>query len=234
MHVLVAIALVTSSWAGVGIPKSVSLYRDALRSLENRNETLERAYLAGLRAEKDLLSVSGTRTVIEQLDDKAWNQAKELMRGFSLNREEVLFVRPQPDFFIDLAKNRGTEVDQGFFALEKTTSPDGVWAAYLQQQTDASACRRYNGTAVKLYEKWRRFARTFPQAYAEQVRAHLKDIEDGFTTAHLCACEDRPAVLSEFKAFLKIAISGAREQARDLLKALEAGKALARYRCQSG
>jgi hypothetical protein len=72
-----------------------------------------------------------------------------------LAREEVVFVEPDADYFVTLARAHGDAADRAFFSALKVTYPDSVWPVYVEQQTDAGGCTRFgSGALVEAYRSW--------------------------------------------------------------------------------
>ena len=156
------------------------------------------------------------------------------MKGFVVNREEILFIKPDLKFFAQLSKTRGTKTDTAFFALTREIRPDNVWAAYYEQQTDVTGCTIYgSGALTSLYGKALRFKKTYPQAYVEDIDEEINEILRQFTD-NLCACGGRDTVLKEFRLFIRTFpkdknTPGIKKNLTKLQKRKDAG-----FNCQSG
>ena len=57
------------------------------------------------------------RTVLESLSDEEFGRLRRELPGAIINREEVLFVEPDPDYFKRLAAARGDEADRTFWSI---------------------------------------------------------------------------------------------------------------------
>jgi hypothetical protein len=148
-------------------------------------------------------AVSAKLEVIEDLSDADYLLLEKKMKGFVVNREEILYIEPDLKFFAQLAKTRGTKSDVAFFALMRQIKPDNVWAAYIEQQTDVTGCTRFgSGLMTRLYGKALQFKRTYPKAYRAEIDEEISDLASKFND-NLCACGDRASVLREFRLFIK-------------------------------
>jgi hypothetical protein len=196
------------------------------------------------QAQKSRMSVEGVlrkgKAVAERLDemeslgDAEYALFEKKMKGFVVNREEVVFIKPDLKFFAQLSKTRGTQADAAFFALMREIRPDNVWAAYIEQQTDYSGCTLYgNGVLTRLYGKALRFKRAYPKAYASEIDEEINEILQEFTDKP-CACGERDAVFKEFRLFIRTFPKDKntleiRKNLTTLQKSKDAG-----FNCQSG
>lgn len=140
---------------------------------------------------------------LEALSDAEYALLEKKMKGFVVNREEILVIVPDLAFFVQLSKKRGTRADAAFFALMREIRPDNVFAAYIEMQTDATGCTIYgNGALTRLYGKALRFKKTYPRAYVEEIDKEINEILSEFT-GDPCACGERVAVLREFRLFIR-------------------------------
>lgn len=152
-----------------------------------------------------------------------------------MNREEVVFVEPDVDFFKKLAKKYGKAADIAFFDLLKKYKPQSVWPVYMLQQTDVGGCTKYGtGTLTTLYGKVSKFKKKFKTAYQDDVREMMEELENQFTDWS-CACGDANSVMKELKLFLsrfpKSPISPA---VKKRLSSLKAGKSSFEFHCIGG
>lgn len=139
----------------------------------------------------------------EELSEARYGRLKKLMKGYVINREEIVFIEPKARFFIELARSKGTEADVEFFRLKSAVDPDDVWPAYMEQQTDCCGCTIYGkGILTRLYRMATKFKRRYPSRYVNHVREISQDILATFTDK-TCACGDRESVIREFKLFIK-------------------------------
>ena len=70
--------------------------------------------------------------VLESLSDEEFTRVNAI-EGMVVNREEVVFVRPDVEYFRGLARARGDAADRAFFAALKATYPDSVWENYVNR-----------------------------------------------------------------------------------------------------
>jgi hypothetical protein len=171
---------------------------------------------------------------LEDLSEAEYALLEKKMKGFVVNREETVYVKPDLKFFAQLAKTRGTSADAAFFGLMREIRPDNVWAAYLEQQTDYSGCTIYgNGNLTTLYGKALRFKRAYPQAYVSYIDEEIDGISSKFT-GDVCACGNIGSVEKEFRLFIKTFPNDKNTPAvKKGLANLKKNKAF-RFNCQSG
>jgi hypothetical protein len=173
--------------------------------------------------------------VMESLSDREFQQLQRDLPGAIVNREEVVFVEPDVDYFVKLAAARGDAADRRFFAAFKMTFPESVWPAYIEQQTDYSGCTAFgSGKLVEAYRVWSQFQNDYPNRYASAVRKELDRISRELTDS-TCACGDLPAIQSELQRFIRMFPSSSiRAKVEERLNALTLGKSDIRVRCISG
>ena len=124
---------------------------------------------------------------IESLSDADYALLEKKMKGFVINRDEVLYIEPDLKFFGQLSKSRGTKADIAFFDLMPAIKGDSVFATYIEMQTDVSGCTIYgNGVLTTLYGKALQFKKTYPKAYIKDVNEEIDKILEEFTE-HTCA-----------------------------------------------
>src|SRR5207247_10036898 len=137
---------------------AVERYRSAIQSAESAASRLaiEPAFAAA-RALREALIPK-----LESLGDEEFKNLQQL-QGLLINREEVVFIKPDVDYFTKLAAARGDEADRAFFAALKATYPDPVGPIYIEEQTDYSICTRFAVmTLVAADRLWLAFQRRFP------------------------------------------------------------------------
>jgi hypothetical protein len=216
---------------------SIETYQAALKAVQAapRAGALEKS-LDRLDAVQEALMrvrVNGS-TVLQAMSDSEFERVSSLP-GMVINREEVVFVKPDPDYFLRLAAVSGDSADRTFFKTYKLTYPEGVWASYETQQTDYSSCTEFgNGKLVDAYRAWSDFQRRFPNRYRARSKAQIDEVSTELTES-TCACGDSASVEREMQEFLR-AFSGASIAAavRDRLRALGTPRSKIRLRCLSG
>jgi hypothetical protein len=171
---------------------------------------------------------------MESLSDADYALLEKKMRGFVVNREEILYINPDLKFFERLAKLRGTQADASFFALMRQIRPNDVWAAYIEQQTDVTGCGIYgNGALTRLYGKALQFKKTYPKAYVSDINKEISEILEELNEG-TCACGTRAGVEKEFRAFIKAFPNDKNTPAiKKRLANLKKNKDF-RFNCQSG
>jgi hypothetical protein len=174
-------------------------------------------------------------TLLESLPDAEFERLARDLPGVVLNRDETIFVEPDPHFFVKLATARGDAADRSFFAALRTTYPTPGWPAYLEQQTDYSGCTRFGtGTLVDAYAVWSEFRRRFPGRYVSAAAAEADRVDKELTES-TCACGDRASVQREIDLLLRrFPAAPLPTRLLERLQALRSGRSGIRVRCQSG
>ena len=173
--------------------------------------------------------------VLESLSDRDFQQLQRDLPGAIVNREEVVFVEPDVDYFVQFAASRGDAANRRFFAVFKMTYPESVWPAYVEQQTDYSGCTMFgSGKLVEAYRAWSQFQTDLPNRYARAVRKELDRISSELTDS-TCACGDVPSIESELQRFIQMFPSSSiRTKVEERLNTLRLGKSDIRASCISG
>ncbi len=170
-------------------------YARALRKVEarSRGSSIESVLSAGDAVSEHLEAIS-------ELPERDYRRLVARMRGFVVNRHEVVFVAPDFEFFAALAEKRGTDVDRAAITVLRAVRPAGSWPAYIAPQTDYSGCTVYDGSLTRLYGVLAEFRRAQPTAYKGQIQRELQAIRDELLT-DTCACGDRAEFVAELRAF---------------------------------
>jgi hypothetical protein len=173
--------------------------------------------------------------VLESLSDRDFEQLQRDLPGAIVNREEILFVEPDVDYFVKLAASLGDAADRRFFVAFKMTYPESVWPAYAEQQTDYSGCTAFgSGKLVEAYRVWSQFQTDLPNRYAGGVRRELDRVSRELAES-TCACGDPASIQSELQGFIQIfPNSPIRAKVEERLNALKTGKSDIRAGCISG
>jgi hypothetical protein len=181
------------------VPAGVERYaRDVDAVMKNRGPiSLEPVFDAGMSSAKAL-----EIDQLERFDEQTYKKVQSMMVGFLVGRVEVIVARPHADFFLKLARERGTSVDRAFFEAYKKTYPDGFWPAYVQQLTDYSGCTIFDGkTPTEIWGAWTAFQKSYPDRYREAARTELAKVEERLVGN--CACGGADGVRKELENFLK-------------------------------
>ena len=111
------------------------------------------------------------------------------MKGFVINRDEVLFIEPDLKFYAQLLKTHGTKADVAFINLMRQIKPDNFYAKYIEMQTDVTGCTIYgNGVLTTLYGKTMQFKKIYPKAYIKDVNEETDKILEEIGRA---SCRER-------------------------------------------
>jgi hypothetical protein len=216
---------------------AVEAYRSAIRSVESGRSArgIESALSTLTSMREALMQVRNGRTVLESLPDEEFGRLRRELPGAIINREEVVIVEPDPDYFKTLAGARGDEADRAFWSALKATHPESVWPIYVEQQTDYSGCTRFGSLSlVETYRAWFDFQRRFRGRYAAGAKRELDAVTEDLTES-TCACGDWASVDQELQRFLRdFPTSSARAKIDQRLQALRAGRSDIRINCRSG
>lgn len=140
---------------------------------------------------------------IEALSEADYSLLERKMKGFTINRQEILFIEPVSKFFLNLSRKQGTATDIAYFTLMRKITPDDVWAAYIQQQTDVTGCTIYgNGLLTRLYGQILSFRRAYPKSFMKELNDERDGILEAFSESS-CSCGDMKGVLNEFRLFIR-------------------------------
>ena len=193
--------------AQLGHETALRAYRRAIVELESHKSgaSVEMVFERGLYLRDALLRADnrGT-TVVEAMSSTDFDALKRELTGFVIGREEAVFANPNPDYFLDLARQFGDAGDRAFFDAYQKTRPSGVWPVWVEQQTDSTACTKFGaGDLVDTYRLWSEFRQSHPHKYRSEVDAFLVTVEDELSGA-TCACGDSASVLKELETFDKV------------------------------
>jgi hypothetical protein len=172
------------------------------------------------------------RGQLERFDEPTYQKVQSMMVGFIVGRVEVVVADPLADFFLKLARERGTNVDRAFFEAQKKTYPDGYWPAYLQQVTDYSGCTIFDGkTLTEIWGTWTTFQKSYPDRYREATQKELARVEEELVSN--CACGGEDGVRKELESFLKAYPNSATAaKVASHLEAVKNGTSGIRFRCR--
>ena len=208
--ILVVAVLAGSIFAAVDalstVPPGVERYaRDMDAVMKNSGPiSLEPVFEVGMAAAKVLMAAARVLELnqLERFDEPTYQMVQGMMVGFLLHRVEVVVAAPRADFFLNLAREKGTSVDRAFFEAYKKTYPDGFWPAYVQQLTDYSGCTIFDGkTPTEIWGAWTAFQKSYPDRYREAARTELAKVEERLVGN--CACGGADGVRKELENFLK-------------------------------
>src|SRR2546426_1676785 len=209
---------------------AVERYRSAIQSAESAASRLAiEPVFSAARALREALIQK-----LESLGDDEFKNLQQL-QGVLVNREEVVFIKPDVDYFSKLAAARGDEADRAFFAALKATYPESVWPSYIEQQTDYSGCTRFGGmTLVEVYRAWLEFQRRFPDRYVSAAKEETEAVLHELTQS-TCACGNAAGVEQELEQFLRrFPESPARVRIDQRLQSLRNRRSDIRPNCTSG
>jgi hypothetical protein len=216
---------------------AVDSYRSAITSADSGrpSRAIETAFSALVSMREALMQVRSGQNVLESLPDEEFQRLRRDLPGAILNRDEVVFVVPDPDYFTQLAAARGDRADRAFFSAFKATYPESVWPVYVEQQTDYGGCTRFGSmTLVETYRTWFDFQRRFRGRYAAGAQKETDVVIERLTTS-TCACGDLASVERELQRFRRrFPTSPARAKIDQRLQALRARRSDMRTSCVAG
>lgn len=225
--------------SALAVPDEVSAYGRAIETIRTKKRSeinVEQLLALGRKAGDALLKPINARgrNALEELSEEGFQSVAHQMEGFWVNRQEVLYVEPNPSFFLKFARSSGDQASNEFFETFAKTFQHG-WKNYHEQQTDYSGCIRFGSMSlVNSYAMWDAYRLRHPKRYSGEVQTILKDLEDDLA-AGTCACGEKNEVIKEFQEFIRAfprSILAKRLQER--LDQIRAGKSNMRWRCISG
>jgi hypothetical protein len=144
------------------------------------------------------------RPVIENFSQADYEFIEKNMKGFIVNREEVIVVQPDSAFFLKLANRVGTEKDRLYFTFLNELYEGHFWPAYIDLQTDVGGCTRYGeGILSNLFGKGKALLPKVNGYYAEEVKKELSNISSQLAAGR-CACGNQESVVKELRLFLEL------------------------------
>jgi hypothetical protein len=178
---------------------------------------------------------SELKPVIEQLSDQDFGSVERGMRGYVVNREEVILIEPDTRFFSKLARKIGTALDRLYFDYMLEVRPNGYWPAYLTRQTDAGGCVEFgSGSLSTLYKEGSALLPKLAGYYRNQLEKALEDLSRQVTVG-TCACGTIMSVKKELRIFVEMnpnaPVAGV---VRARMKALERGAHAVTENCVGG
>ena len=174
-------------------------------------------------------------TALESLSDDDFARLERDLRGVWINREESVYVKPDVDFFVNLASRRGDQAAKEFFGALKMTYQDSHEPAYLELVTDVSACTLFGRMdLVKIYRVWSDFRSRNPDRYNGGATEEWEPVQFALTKG-TCACDDATSVERELDEFIRtFPTSPDRPTIEGRLHALQAGRSNIRFNCRPG
>jgi hypothetical protein len=183
----------------------VERYQEARKSAEAGNSPgkVEAAYSALVAVREALTRREGIDgTVLDSLSEKEYQRLIERLQGAIVNRDEVIILNPDPNYFLKLASAHGDNADRAFFGALKATYPESVWPLYLEMHTDVTGCTVFGeGKLVGTYRVWSEFQQQFPKRYVSAAQKEIKDILWRLTDEN-CTCADAASMQRELEQFL--------------------------------
>jgi hypothetical protein len=175
------------------------------------------------------------RPVIEKLSEADYEVVEKNMKGFTVNRDEVIVIEPNMAFFIDLAKKQGTDTDNMYFQFRREWMPVGFWPVYINLQTDVGGCTRFGeGYLANLYKKGNSLLPKMSGYYAKETEEILKAVSYQITNG-TCACADQQSVIKELTLFLELnPKSVITKMVENRLEEVKQQRSVMQYQCVGG
>jgi hypothetical protein len=189
------------------IPEEVYAYSRGLDRLMNGAHSdlnLETLLALGRKASDVLVrpEIAGSAYLLERLSEENFQEVVRKMKGFWVNRQEVVYVEPDPRFFLELARTIGDRPSVDFFEACKKTSENAV-PIYIQQQTDYNGCIQFGSMSlVASFRTWNTYRQNYPKRYSAEVMKFVRDLEFNLAEG-TCACGGREDALREFERFVR-------------------------------
>ncbi len=188
----------SQSVAGSAVPEGVARYA---RDMELLTKSPRPVSFESILEEGRSVADALVRGDLERFDDATYEKVRTMMVGFIVEREEVIVAAPDADFFLKLAREKGTDVDRAFFEALKKTYPDGYWPAYSLRQTDYSGCTMFEGKELPdVYGAWVGFQKAHPDHYRAAAQKELTKVEEELGST--CACSGEDGVRKGLEHFL--------------------------------
>lgn len=211
--------------------KKAGEYSQELSRIEASNKTtsLEKLLQQGSIIAGEL------KPIIEQLSDEDYAFMEKNMKGYVVNREEVILVEPDIRFFSKLASKVGTEQDRIYFSFMLKVMPEGFWPVYIMRQTDVGGCIEFgNGLLSTLYKEASDIVPKLSGYYRKQLDGTIEDIGDQLTTG-TCACGKIASVKRELQTFLEMNPKASiADRVRARMNVLQRGGHVIRENCIGG
>lgn len=201
VKIIIVLCCFLPTLAHAGEPESLiketAEYRRELSNIEASHKT---ASLEALLQQGNNLA-SELKKIIEQLSDSDYSTIEKNLKGYIVNREEVILVEPDTRFFSKLADKIGTIQDRLYFNFMLKVMPDGYWPVYIIRQTDVGGCTDFGkGTLSSLYREGSGLLPKLSGYYQKQITRITTDIADQLTSS-TCACGKIDSAKKEFKIF---------------------------------
>ena len=98
--------------------------------------------------------------------------------GMQLNRKGVIFVHPDPDFFLKMAQNHGSPADVNFFENFQKSFPNGPTPSWVKLTENGGACVDANGNDLpSRLRDWQIYQGRFPGNYRSYVTMLLRGMQ---------------------------------------------------------
>ena len=175
-------------------------YRQELSRIEASGKTgsLEKLLQTGDTIAAEL------KPVIERLSNEDYASVEKNMKGYIVNRVEVILVEPDRRFFSKLAETIGTAQDRLYFNFMLKIMPEGYWPVYIMRQTDVGGCIDFGtGSLSVLYKQGTGLRPNITGYYRTQLDKIIEDIVDRLISG-TCACGKIASVKKELTTFLEM------------------------------
>ena len=158
---------VTTTTPSVSWKSTLTEYKRALAAHE-----VEKTFLAAAQLEQQLLPI------VDKLSTDDYAELEDAAAGgLQLSRKGMIYVHPDPDFFLKMAQQSGGRGDVNFFQEYQKSFPDGPKPSWIQL-TSTGACvdAQGNDFAARLHG-WQIYAARFPDNYRAYVQQLLRGMQ---------------------------------------------------------
>jgi hypothetical protein len=134
---------------------------------------VEKTFLDAARLEQELLPV------LDKLSADDYTLLQDTAAGgMQLNRKGVIFVHPDADFFLKMARDYGDPADVNFFESYQKSFPNGPMPSWVKLTDNGGACVDAQGNDFpSRLRDWRIYQARFPQNYTSYVQMLLRGMQ---------------------------------------------------------
>lgn len=214
----------------------IDRYKSALAEAKSGTGKIEAAFSTITSVSDALMrNESDEGVLLENLSEYDFLALERELEGIWINREETVYVKPNPEYWARLAEERGEQADKAFFNALKTTYPSSIWPVYLEPQTDYSGCTRFGSMKlVDTYGLWTKVETEFPDNYKAAVAKEIERVKEELISSS-CVCGRQQDVVKELETFLvRFPRSSHFQELKSKLDLIKKGFYVIYERCQSG
>jgi hypothetical protein len=157
----------TTTSPSIAWKTTLAEYKNALAAHE-----VEKTFLAAAQLEGQLLPI------IDKLSAEDYDEVQETAAGgLQLSRKGMIFVHPDPEFFLKMARQFGGRDDVNFFQEYQLSFPNGPMPTWIHLTSNgACADTKGNDFPARLHG-WQIYAARFPDHYRAYVQQLLRGMQ---------------------------------------------------------